>query len=64
MLGTIHVKADVSCSWWDDNGNAPILTSEAELELEALTISDKTIDEFNLLNDYSTNYNKWAERCK
>jgi len=64
MLGTIHVKADVSCSWWDDNGNSPILTSEAEIELEALMISDQTIDEFNAVNDYATNYNDWAERCK
>lgn len=63
ILGTIHVKADVSCSWWDDNGNAPILTSEAEIELERLMISDQTKAEFNLINDYTTNYNEWAKRC-
>lgn len=64
LLGTINVKADVSCSWWDAKGDAPKLTDEAYIELEALIISDQTIDEFNLMNDYAINYNEWAERCK
>lgn len=63
ILGTIRVKADVACSWYDANGNAPNLTTEANIELDGL-LSIETAQELIDMNDYAINYNEWAKRCK
>lgn len=63
MLGTIDVKVDVACSWYDANGNAPNLTTEAQIELDGV-LSIETTQELIDMNDYAINYNEWAKRCK